>query len=104
MGFYQFKSRPGKFLLAQQKYKPLMVQKLKSPLQVVESQSSLLLEVQTRGLNSEPQHVELRDLWTFFRHGMMTKGNKKMARSKCPPMCLPMATKKIKSLSNLVET
>merc|ERR1711997_738642 len=77
MGFYQFKSRPGKFLLAQQKYKPLMVQKLKSPLQVVESQSSLLLEVQTRGLNSEPQHVELRDLWTFFRHGMMTKGNKK---------------------------
>ena len=28
-------------------------------------------------LNSEPQNVELRDLWTFFGHGMMTKGNKK---------------------------
>ena len=55
-------------------------------------------------LNSEPQNVELCDLWTFFGHGMMTKGNKKMARSKCFPMCLPMATKKIKSLSNLVET
>merc|ERR1712150_202222 len=25
----------------------------------------------------KPQNVELRDLWTFFGHGMMTKGNKK---------------------------
>merc|ERR1711997_955741 len=32
----------------------------------------------------KPQNVELRDLWTFFGHGMMTKGNKKNGQRQMP--------------------